>query len=420
MRRQSIGRRLVLAGAGGLLASPAVLRAQGVANGVALVIGNSKYHWEAALPNVKRDAPDIARMFNSYGLKTELVQDAGRGAMDQALQHFGKASKGAKLAAFYFAGHGATWGRDSYLVPVDADLGDPGAVETLIKTISIGPLVREAANRLFVYDSCRNNPADGWRQVESERNAFASDQRPGAPLSPNSLVLFSTAPGRIALDGPVGQNSPFAAAFLRQLQPDTIDLPSVVPRLRRDLLIATEGKQVLWSRNNFQQPFVLKAPRNRERISVSGGAGWAGDPARIVELTKAYAYARENGLDLPPGLIAHRPAANSRDARKIGSFQFTNRTKLGEDPALLVVMSVEGQTAEVIQSIKGVYNGKTKQTEPGTLWRFVTGRISGDRLEYVPRDGSPPWVFAWSDASSGSFTLKSRPAYTSRLTRLDG
>ena len=33
----------------------------------------------------------------------------------------------------------------------------------------------------------------------------------------NSLMLFSTAPGHAALDGPAGQNSPFAAALLRQL-----------------------------------------------------------------------------------------------------------------------------------------------------------------------------------------------------------
>ena len=57
MKRQSIGRRGVLAGVGGLLASPAIVRAQGQ-NGVALVIGNSKYQWEAQLPNVRRDAPD--------------------------------------------------------------------------------------------------------------------------------------------------------------------------------------------------------------------------------------------------------------------------------------------------------------------------------------------------------------------------
>ena len=53
-------RTLLAVGTGSLLAAPSVIRAQ-ASNGVALVIGNSKYQWEAALPNVRRDAPDIAK-----------------------------------------------------------------------------------------------------------------------------------------------------------------------------------------------------------------------------------------------------------------------------------------------------------------------------------------------------------------------
>src|SRR5476649_2811471 len=121
--RAIIGRRGVLTGAAGLLASPAVVRAQGQTAGVALVIGNSKYQWEASLPNVRRDAPDIAKRFQALGLKTELLQDLGREAMQQAIAKFGEASRGARLAAFYFAGHGVTWDKQTYVVPVDADLG---------------------------------------------------------------------------------------------------------------------------------------------------------------------------------------------------------------------------------------------------------------------------------------------------------
>src|SRR6185503_19270071 len=56
----SIGRRTILTGASSLLAAPVPLRAQPQSAGVALVIGNSKYKWEAPLPNVRRDARDVA------------------------------------------------------------------------------------------------------------------------------------------------------------------------------------------------------------------------------------------------------------------------------------------------------------------------------------------------------------------------
>ena len=81
----SLKRRAFL-GAASALAWPApAIRAQGKTSGVALVIGNSQYRWETSLPNVRRDAPDIAKVFQAMGLKTELVQDAGHAAMRQAL-----------------------------------------------------------------------------------------------------------------------------------------------------------------------------------------------------------------------------------------------------------------------------------------------------------------------------------------------
>ena len=119
-------RRLVLAATGAMVAAPSIARAQ--AAGVALVIGNSKYQWEAALPNVRRDAPDIAKSFQALGLKTELIQDVGRDGLLAALAKFKSAAAGANLAAFYFAGHGVTWAKQTYVVPVDADLGDPTAI----------------------------------------------------------------------------------------------------------------------------------------------------------------------------------------------------------------------------------------------------------------------------------------------------
>mgnify|MGYP003349581956 CR=1 FL=1 len=41
--RHDIKRRTLLASTAGLFAAPSIVRAQGAANGVALVIGNSKY-----------------------------------------------------------------------------------------------------------------------------------------------------------------------------------------------------------------------------------------------------------------------------------------------------------------------------------------------------------------------------------------
>ena len=411
------GRRTFIAGAAALVAAPAV-HAQSEA-GVALVIGNSKYQWEAPLPNVRRDAPDIAKRFQAMGLRTDLVQDAGRDAMHSAIGRFAASARGASVAAFYFAGHGATWGKDTYLAPVDADLATPDTVQKLVPVPSTAAAAASAANRLLIYDNCRNNPADGWRQLEAKRSAYVSDAT-GARVShqPNGLVLYSTASGRVALDGPAGENSPFAAALLRQLDGQSVDLRTLAPLLRRDLLIATEGRQVLWDANGYQQSFVLKGARGR---GAANKAGWAGDLSRIVELTNAYAHAREIDTPLPEGLIAHRPANNSRDSRKVGSFKFVVNGRMGRFPMILIVMSVDdGRSAEVI--LAGT-------TEKGKFWNFITGDLSKDRLEFQPLYGYPHFSFAWSDANSGNMSLVDAQQTTrsggaafgtTKFTRLDG
>ena len=418
--RRGIGRRGLLGAAGGLVLSASATRAQAQTAGVALVIGNSKYHWEAPLPNVRRDAPDITKRLQAFGLKTEFLQDVGRDAMRQAIDRFTAASRGANFAAFYFAGHGVALGKDTYLVPVDADLSDPKAVATLIPVASVSTGIEAAVHRLMVFDNCRNNPADGWRQKEAELAASIGSLLEATPTSPNTLTLYSTAPGRIALDGRAGENSPFAATLLRQFDNPSVDLQGLPAIMRRDLLIATEGRQVLFDLNSYAGPFVLKGAPGK--AATASRSGWANDPSKIIELTNSYAFAQQQTLRLPPGLIAHRPPGNSPHARKVGAFRFESSIPGGGGtvPTALVVLSAEEtEAAEVIlaQRLRGRGG-----------WRFVRSKLSGDTLTYETRDRGPRFVFKWSDANSGSVTIfppeqsggRTPPPYNSRFTRLDG
>jgi hypothetical protein len=393
------------------LPAPAI-RAQG-STGVALVIGNSKYQWEASLPNVKRDVPDIARRFQACGLQTELLQDLGRADMHRAIDKWLQASRGANLAALYFAGHGVVVGRANYLVPADADLSDPKAVETLIGLGKIRAGLGGASHNLLVLDACRNNPADGWRQREALDQAVGGGSQGGNGAPRNSMVLFSTAPGRVALDGPAGQNSPFAASLLRQFEKGTVDLQALPTNVRRDLLMATKGRQLLWSNSSYDQPFMITGKPEAAR---GGTGGWASDPSNIVELPNAYAYAQQSGLVIPAGLIAHRAPAGSRDATKVGAFKYTSYDRL---PAMLIVISVEEQqTAEIVMANRAA-SGQTG-------WRFIQARLSGDTIEYTNMDGGRRYVCKWSDASKGSIAMFSSQQgqgngiVNAAFTRLDG
>lgn len=398
-----------MVGAGSTLATPALVRAQSQ-SGVALVIGNSKYKWEASLPNVKRDAPDIAKGFQSLDLKTQLLQDAGRDAMRRAIDEFVAASRGVELAAFYFAGHGVSWDDDTLLVPQDADLRDPGSVQSLVSTELFRRLA--AKNHLLVYDNCRNNPADGWRQRDAMLSAAFRTNAASKALGPNTLALFSTAPGRAALDGPAGDNSPFAAALLRQLKAPPVDLRSLAGLLRRDILIATEGRQVVWAADTFAfgRTYLVG-----DASVLFGNASTAGtariDPARIIELKKAYEYvrSRKDRLWIPDGLVAVRPPSGSAHGEKVGAYKFEGRDAI---PGILIVMSADETQAEVIFA----FGNQTARVFTGTFSQghlILSGSLIGNGI------GSSP-AFTWRDANSGSVTIPFQPPINTRFTRLDG
>ena len=109
---------------------------------------------------------------------------------------------------------------------------------------------------MMIFDNCLNNPADGWRQTATEDKARGATGRNEEP--PNGLYMYSSVPGRVAPDGPPGQNSPFGAAFLRVLDGSDVDLRTLTARVNREVIIASAGRQICSFRNAYAEPYVLR------------------------------------------------------------------------------------------------------------------------------------------------------------------
>ena len=199
------------------------------------------------------------------------------------------------------------------------------------------------------------------------------------------------------------------------LSAGAVDLLALPGRLRRDLLVATEGQQLVWEQSTFNQPYVVS------RGAAGGGEVASADPVRpgagmqIVEMDKAYAFARANGLMLPDGLVAVRPAGGQPEADMVGSFQTKTWVKLGLassnpasttiEPLLMIVLSVRGTVAEIVLATKDW--ARSAEVADGKLWRYLTGTVSGRSLEFefLRSSGSiyeRPHTFKWKDASSGT------------------
>ena len=73
---------------------------------VALVIGNGAYQNTPPLANPRNDAMEMGKVLKRIGFDVDVVVDATKPQMDQALRRFGNNLAGSIAAVFYYAGHG--------------------------------------------------------------------------------------------------------------------------------------------------------------------------------------------------------------------------------------------------------------------------------------------------------------------------
>ena len=141
-------------------------------------------------------------------------------------------SRGASFAAFYFAGHGTQWNNQAYLVPVDADLSVP-KTEVLVPVRQANAACNGAQANMRIYDNCRNNPADGWRQQEAAAALVRHE------TEPRSWAMHSLKAECEAADDVLPRAMDYAAGFLRRKRAVAIedasdrDLWSAVYTVRR-------------------------------------------------------------------------------------------------------------------------------------------------------------------------------------------
>ncbi len=210
---------------------------------IALVIGNSKYAHASVLPNPANDARDLSAAFQTLGYEVELVEDATRAALLDALRGFRAKSVGAEHAIIYYAGHGVEIDRQNFVVPVDAVL--KADIDVEYETIPLDLMVAATSGatglQLVVLDACRDNPfLDQMTRTMSTR----SIGRGLAIYEPdgNSLVAYAAREGTVALDG-AGQNSPYAMAFLSALQRPGLEIGQFFRQVRDSVIKETNGQQ---------------------------------------------------------------------------------------------------------------------------------------------------------------------------------
>jgi len=226
---------------------------------VALVIGNGAYKNAPELPNPPNDAADMAAALRRIGFDVVEGRNLAKRAMEDKIREFSHKLDNAKVALFFYAGHGLQVGGKNYLVPIDAELERPGDLD--FETIDIGLVLAQMESdkrvNLVFLDACRNNPlARSLARALGTRSAAVGQGLASIRSGLGTMIAYATQPDNVALDGN-GRNSPFTTALLKYIGTPGWDISSVMRHVRADVVAATSDRQVPWDHSSLVGDVVL-------------------------------------------------------------------------------------------------------------------------------------------------------------------
>jgi uncharacterized caspase-like protein len=273
--RRMVGRLILLLALPLLLFVKAATAEEKPLRGVALVIGNGAYEHLAKLPNPANDADAIEGLLSDLGFDSVRRADRGGAELKRDLERFAEDARDADVAVLYYSGHGIEAAGENYLVPVDADLSalDAAAEKLVPVSALIAKLQAEVPVLIVMLDACRNNPfppdamvrasagaaatpmtAGGLGLIRSAASIEVEAATPAAAENVGSVLAFAAEPGRVALDGDAGGNSPYAAAVLRHFSAMNGEEFSLVMRLvAEEVYLKTGGRQRPWMNESLRR-----------------------------------------------------------------------------------------------------------------------------------------------------------------------
>jgi len=217
----------------------------------ALVIGNAKYpDAEAPLKEPINDARDIADELKRDSFTVEvgenLTGDGMRKAFDRLYGHV----KPGSIALIFFSGYGVQSNRQSYLIPVDAQIWTEPDVRR--DGLSLEMVLSEINNRgagvkIALIDASRRNP------FERRFRSFSAGLAP--VIAPNgTLVMYSAALSSVISDNG-GDHSLFVQELLKEIRVPDLMAEETLNRTRVGVTRASRSEQVPWISSSLAEDF---------------------------------------------------------------------------------------------------------------------------------------------------------------------
>jgi lipoprotein NlpI len=219
----------------------------------ALVIGNSKYpDAEAPLKEPINDARDVADELKRDGFNVDIGENLTGDAMRRAFDRlYGKVKPGSVVLIF-FSGFGIQAARQSYMIPVDAQIWtepdvrrDGFSLEAVLSEINN----RGAGIKIALLDASRRNP------FERRFRSFSAGLAP--VIAPNgTLVMYSAALGSVISDSG-GDHSLFVQELLKEIRVPDLMAEETLNRTRVGVTRASRSEQIPWISSSLADDFAF-------------------------------------------------------------------------------------------------------------------------------------------------------------------
>jgi tetratricopeptide (TPR) repeat protein len=216
---------------------------------IALVIGNGSYKNVPTLANPVNDAEAVAKALREIGFDVLEGTNLNRKRQEQQVNAFLRKASTARVALFFYAGHGMQIDGQNYLIPVDSKLSVSTdlSYEALELAKILNGLYDEARANIVILDACRDNPlAEAGKKGAGGSSGLAAVSTVGY----GTLIAYATAPDNVALDG-AGVNSPFTAALLKHIRTPGLEVRQMLTLVRAEVTKSTEKKQVPWDNSSL-------------------------------------------------------------------------------------------------------------------------------------------------------------------------
>ncbi len=234
-----------------LSVAPTVPSAAAGADRFALVIGNAKYpDAEAPLKEPINDARDIAEELKRDGFNVEIGENLTGDAMHRAFERLYGRIKPGCVALIFFSGFGVQSSRQSYMIPVDAQIWteadvrrDGFSLETVLGEINS----RGAGVKIALIDASRRNP------FERRFRSFSAGLAP--VIAPNgTLVMYSAALSSVISDNG-RDHSLFVQELLKEIRVPDLMAEETLNKTRVGVTRASRSEQVPWISSSLAEDF---------------------------------------------------------------------------------------------------------------------------------------------------------------------